>query len=186
MLEKKAYRQKMLLKRAAEDADDRGDANQKILTQLVALPEVQNAHTIFCYISTKEEVDTLRFIEQSLAAGKRVCVPLCKSMGVMHPYAITGLDDLQSGKYDIPEPKSHCQQVAEEEIDLVIVPCVCVDRDGYRLGYGGGFYDRWLEKNPVPSIILCRESLVTEKVPLEEHDQRVGILVTDAGVRYFS
>lgn len=176
----------MLAKRAAEDSQTRAEADGKIRDTLLALPEYENANMVFCYISTEGEADTLALIEDALSKGKRVCVPLCQSMGVMHAHEITGLHDLQSGKYDIPEPKPDCPLVPPEEIDLNIVPCVCTGPDGYRLGYGGGFYDRWLEKSDAPSVLICRESLITEEVPLEAHDQRTDILITDAGASVFS
>jgi 5-formyltetrahydrofolate cyclo-ligase len=185
-MEAKGERRKEALAiRAAENPQRRAEADRRILENLVSLREFQNANTIFSYVSTTDEVDTSALIERALCEGKRICVPLCISFGVMQTFAITGPDDLRSGKYDIPEPKPHCKQIPEEEIDLTIVPCVCADREGYRLGYGGGFYDRWMEKYRATSIILCRESIITESVPRESHDQCADILITDAGVWYF-
>jgi 5-formyltetrahydrofolate cyclo-ligase len=183
---KRELRKKMLAKRASEDPQSRTEADRKILKTLVSLPAYEKANTVFCYVSTEGETDTLTLIEDALRKGKRVCVPLCQSMGVMHAHEITGLHDLQSGKYDIPEPGPECPLIPPEEIDLNIVPCVCVNPNGYRLGYGGGFYDRWLEKTEAPSVLICRESLISDEVPLEPHDRRTDILITDASVSVFS
>jgi 5-formyltetrahydrofolate cyclo-ligase len=182
---KRELRKKMLAKRAAEDPQARTEADRKIMKTLVSLPAYEKANTVFCYVSTEGETDTRALIEDALRKGKRVCVPLCQSMGVMQAHEITGLQDLQSGKYDIPEPKPECPPISPEQIDLNIVPCVCANPDGYRLGYGGGFYDRWLEKSEAPSVLLCRESLITEEVPVEPHDRQTDILITDARARVF-
>jgi 5-formyltetrahydrofolate cyclo-ligase len=185
-VKKRELRAKMLKKRSEEDLRIRTEADEKILNAMLALPEYQNANTIFCYVSTNTETDTLALIETALAAGKCVCVPRCKSMGIMNAYAIRNLNDLHSGKYGIPEPKPDCPLISTEQIELNIVPCVCINQDGYRLGYGGGFYDRWLESSKALSVVLCRESLVTKEVPLESHDRRADILITDSGIRTFA
>jgi 5-formyltetrahydrofolate cyclo-ligase len=106
-------------------------------------------------------------------------------MGVMQAREITGPDDLLAGKYGIPEPKAHCPVVAPEDIDLNLVLCVCCDGDGYRLGYGGGFYDRWIAKRGAPAAVICFENMIVPAVPREQHDQRADILITDAEVHTF-
>ncbi|MDR1495594.1 MAG: 5-formyltetrahydrofolate cyclo-ligase [Clostridiales Family XIII bacterium] len=183
MTEKSAFRRKMLEKRASIDPADRSAADLKILYAVTALPEYLAAETIFCYVSAADEPDTRALMEDALTRGKRVCVPLCASMGVMHAHEITGFADLTAGKYDIPEPKPHCPLIPPEAINFIVVPCVCCDRDGYRLGYGGGFYDRWLEKCSAPSAVLCFERMLVPSVPREAHDRRADILVSDEGSR---
>jgi 5-formyltetrahydrofolate cyclo-ligase len=170
----------MLEKRASIDPGTRSAADLKILSAVASLPEYLAAETIFCYVSTSDEPDTRDLLKDAWARGQRVCVPLCASMGVMHAHEITGFADLKAGKYDIPEPKPHCSLVRLEDIDFIVVPCVCCDRNGYRLGYGGGFYDRWLERCNAPAAVLCYESMLVDSVPRESHDRRVDILVTDA------
>ncbi|MDR1042478.1 MAG: 5-formyltetrahydrofolate cyclo-ligase [Clostridiales Family XIII bacterium] len=185
MKDKSIFRKEMLAKRAALESSARAEADRNILAALTSLPEYLAADMIFCYVSMADEPDTRALIEDALARGKRVCVPLCVSMGVMQAREISGQDDLTAGKYDIPEPKEGCPSVAPEEIGLIVVPCVCCDRDGYRLGYGGGFYDRWLEKRSAPAAVLCFEHMIVPSVPREQHDQRADILITDVGVRAF-
>jgi 5-formyltetrahydrofolate cyclo-ligase len=124
-------------------------------------------------------------MEAARAQGKRVCVPLCTAMGVMEARAISGEGDLQSGKYDIPEPRPACPVVPPGDIDLIVTPCVCCDREGYRLGYGGGFYDRWLAESRAPAVVLCYEAMMVEAVPREAHDQKADLVVTEAGVYRF-
>jgi 5-formyltetrahydrofolate cyclo-ligase len=175
----------MLVKRAAIAPAAREEAGRKILAALMSLPEYLSAKTIFCYVSAGDEPDTRALIEDARAGGRRVGVPRCASAGEMRVHEIRSSDDLAPGIYDIPEPKEHCPHLLPGEVDLVIVPCVCCDEEGYRLGYGGGFYDRWLEKHRAPAAALCYESMVVPAVPREPHDRRVGILVTDETVRVF-
>lgn len=188
--EKAQLRQAMLARRAALGQPARVQANQLICQSLIALPEYQKADTIFSYVSVSDEPDTIALIEASWLQGKRVCVPRCLALGVMQAFAISSWEDLQQGRYDIPEPVDGCTEVLPEAIDLIIVPCVCCSQDGFRLGYGGGFYDRWLQQAAAPAVLLCYSELVVPAVPLEPHDQRIDILIsagnTAAAVRRFS
>ncbi|MDR0519118.1 MAG: 5-formyltetrahydrofolate cyclo-ligase [Clostridiales Family XIII bacterium] len=183
--EKSAFRKSMLSERGLIPAAERAEADRKIAENIFALSEYEKAETVFAYVSVTDEPDTMAIIEGSWERGKRVCVPRCESMGIMHAYEIRSMDDLQSGKYDIPEPKDCCLAVPQEEIGLVIVPCVCCSRDGYRLGYGGGFYDRWLEKRSAPAAVLCFDRMLVSSVPREPHDQRADIVVSDLAVSFF-
>ncbi|MDR0346942.1 MAG: 5-formyltetrahydrofolate cyclo-ligase [Coriobacteriales bacterium] len=178
--EKSEFRKMMLAKRAAMTSDERATANSKIFQSVISLPEYKRAQTIFTYVSVTDEPETITLIEDAWKHDKRVCVPRCVSFGVMHAHAIRSMDDLQKGMYDIPEPKDVCPLVSPGEMELIIVPCVCCGKDGYRLGYGGGFYDRWLEKRNAPAAVLCFEEMLVAAVPCEAHDKRTNILVSDA------
>jgi 5-formyltetrahydrofolate cyclo-ligase len=172
----------MLALRAAMDPSVRAVADRAILAALTSLPEYIAAGTVFCYVSVADEPDTRALMEDAWARGKHVCVPRCISMGVMRAHEIAGPDDLTPGAYDIPEPGAHAPLVSPEEIGLTVVPCVCCDREGRRLGYGGGFYDRWLEQCAAPAAVLCFENVVVPAVPCEPHDRRADIVVTEAAV----
>ncbi|MDR1815478.1 MAG: 5-formyltetrahydrofolate cyclo-ligase [Clostridiales Family XIII bacterium] len=179
---KSALRKEMLAARAAMGVDVRAAADAEIFRRLTALPAYLDARTVFLYVSVGDEPDTRALIEDALARGKRVCVPLCERMGVMRACRITGEADLVHGKYGIPEPAPDCPTVPSDEIDLIVAPCVCCDRGGYRLGYGGGFYDRWLAMASAPSVVLCYAALLVDAVPREPHDRRADLVVTDAGI----
>jgi len=181
--EKAVLREKMLAVRAAMSASAHQEANRRIFESVCALEEYQRANTVFVYVGVADEPDTIALIEDAWQRGKRVCVPHCVSLGVMDAYAIEDLDDLQPGKYGIPEPKEGCQLVLSHEIDLTIVPCVCCSKDGYRLGYGGGFYDRWLAEQKAPAAVLCYAELLVSDVPHEPHDQKVNIVISDAAAQ---
>jgi 5-formyltetrahydrofolate cyclo-ligase len=162
------------LEEAAIDA-----SNRRVMENLLSIPAYRQAKTIFCFVGTPAEIDTKPIILDALAQGKRVGVPRCITKGVMRAYEIRALSDLQNGKYDIEEPKEGCIYVDPREIDFVIAPCVTCNATGQRLGYGGGFYDRYLESLSVPKAALCRSALMYEEIPLESHDKPVDIVVTD-------
>ena len=142
----------------------------------------KNAQTIFCYIGTDREIDTKALLNAALADGKRLALPLCVGKGIMEGRQICSLSDLVNGKFDIPAPRLECPVIEPEEFDLVIVPCSTGNEKGQRLGYGGGFYDRYLGKTNCPKILLCRRRLVKDDIPVEEHDLIMDFLATEDGL----
>ena len=142
----------------------------------------QDARTIFCYIGTEREIDTKALLNAALSDGKRLALPLCVGKGIMEGRQIRSLSDLVNGKFDIPAPSLECPVIEPEEFDLVIVPCSTGNEKGQRLGYGGGFYDRYLGKTKCPKILLCRRSLVKDDIPVEEHDLIMDFLATEDGL----
>ena len=142
----------------------------------------QKAQTIFCYIGTDREIDTKALLLAALADGKRLALPLCVGKGIMEARQIRSLGDLVNGKYDIPAPGLECPVIEPEAFDLVIVPCSTGNHKGQRLGYGGGFYDRYLGKTNAPKVLLCRKELVKDDIPVEEHDLIMDYLVTEDGL----
>ena len=142
----------------------------------------KKAQTIFCYIGTEREIDTKALLLAALADGKRLALPLCVGKGIMEAREIRSLDDLVNGKFDIPAPAESCPLVAPEKFDLVIVPCSTGNDKGQRLGYGGGFYDRYLGRTVGPKMLLCRKALVKDDIPVEEHDLIMDYLVTEDGL----
>ena len=142
----------------------------------------KKARTVFCYIGTAREIDTKAILSAALADGKRLALPLCVGKGIMEGREIRSLDDLVNGKYDIPAPREDCPIIAPEEFDLVVVPCSSGNSKGQRLGYGGGFYDRYLSRTNCPKVLLCREALSKENIPTEEHDLIMDYFVSEDGM----
>jgi len=161
------------------------ESDRQIRERVESLAAYQKAARIFCYVSTEEEVDTRTFLEDALKDGKRVAVPKCRKVsqggtkGIMDAVEIRSLDDLQPGAYGILEPKDGCWVVPSDQLQLCIVPCLAASKNGGRLGYGGGYYDRYLPLTGGIKVVLCREELVLEDVPLESHDCRMDMLVTE-------
>jgi 5-formyltetrahydrofolate cyclo-ligase len=141
------------------------------------------------FVTFGSEIHTLPMIEHALAEGKRIAAPRAeRSRRVLVPAEITNPKrDLAPGAHHILEPTPHCPTVAPDVLDAVIVPAAVWAEDGYRLGYGAGYYDRFLARNPrAVRIGLGLEVQVVPCVPHDAHDLPVDVLVTDAGVRTYS
>ena len=117
-----------------------------------------------------------------LAARKRLCVPLCTGKGQMEARVIRSLDELRPGHMGILEPPSDAFCVSPETIDFCVVPCLCATPDGARLGYGGGYYDRYLEYYQGPAILVCPDRLLQPRGPVDLHDRRVRRVATETQI----
>ena len=142
----------------------------------------RRAQVLLCYVGSVREIDTSALLHAALRDGKTLALPLCVDRGVMEARQIAGLGDLVSGKYGILAPKLTCPVVEPEALELVVVPCAAGNQRGERLGYGGGYYDRYLPRTNCPTMLLCRRHLLTEEIPLEPHDRRMDYLVTERGI----
>ena len=141
-----------------------------------------SARTVLCYAGTAREVDTSPILRGALDAGKRLCLPLCTGNGVMEARCVTSLSDLSTGRFGILTPKETSPLVLPAELDLVIVPGCTGNERGQRLGYGGGYYDRYLPKTHCPSLLLCRSRLLTDPIPMDAHDVWMDYLATEKGI----
>ena len=178
MITKKELRKTLIRKRKNLPPDYRQSADKQIFHTLTNLDTFKNAKTIFCYVSKEDEVDTHLLIKHAIDFSKRIVVPKCVERGIMHAFAIQSFDDLIPGKYGILEPKEDCELVCPSEIDFAIVPCLSCNSEGYRLGYGGGFYDRYLQERTFIKAAICYNELLSENIPVEEFDQKVDLIIS--------
>jgi len=158
-------------------------------SHLFGLSEFGAAQTIMFFVSFGSEIDTVPMIEAALAQSKRVAAPRAHPASrELTPCEIRSIaEDLAPGAHDIREPRAHCRPVALEEIDLVIVPAAVWGEEGYRVGYGGGYYDRFLSRLPrAMRVGLGLEMQVVPHVPRQPQDLPVDVLVTESGVRRFA
>lgn len=176
---KKALRSEVRAAERALSPRYRASSNAGINARLLALPEFAIAQTVFAFVGTAREIDTRSFLAETLCRGKRLCVPLCTGPGIMELRRIASFDDLAPGAYGIPEPKADCPAVPLDEIDFAVIPCVSCDREGHRLGQGGGFYDRFLAAYRGPAYLVCRERLLRSEIPMEPHDAIIHWVVTE-------
>lgn len=160
----------------------KAESSRAIAAHLLAMPEYQAAGTVFCFVGTEREIDTRPILENALERGKRLCVPLCTGEGVMELRAITDLRQLSPGAYRIPEPPAQAPAVPIDEVDFAILPCVTCNHWGHRLGQGGGYYDRFLAHYRGGTVLLCREKLIREEIPLEPRDMPVPWVLTERGL----
>lgn len=159
--------------------------SRKLCLYLLELPELQNAQTVFCYVSCGGEVETHRLIETLLSRGKRVLVPRCRENGMMDCVPIESLEQLLPGKMGIPEPPADLETADPRTVEFAVIPAVGCGLDGTRLGQGGGYYDRFLERVDCAHAALCLEDFLLPSVPAEPHDQRMKCIVTQRRVLRF-
>ena len=172
----------MLAQRAGQPEADKLSADRLIAARVLQSEAYRRAACIFTYVATPQEIDTRALIRQALADGKTVCVPLCGAAGCMTARRIRSLDELRPGLHGIPEPDGAAEEIAPRAIDLILVPALACDRAGFRLGYGGGYYDRFLARSAAPGMALCAEARLVGRVPREEHDQRCRWIITERRV----
>lgn len=177
--EKKRLRNKVMERISKLTKEYKIEADRKIYEKIINLKEYKEANTIFCFVNTEDEINTRVIIEDALKSGKRVGVPKCIGKGIMEVYEIKGESSLQDGKYGILEPKIGCLLIKPEEIDFAIIPCVSCNREGYRLGYGGGFYDRYLANTKFHTAVICREKILCDHIPNNETDIKIDKVITD-------
>ena len=180
---KKALRRETKEAVAALDEGYTKEADLQIFRHVTGLTEYEQAETLFCFVGTSGEINTAPILEEALRQGKRVGVPKCTARGIMEVREIRSLRDLEAGKYGILEPGAHAPVIQPEEINLAIVPCMSCSHDGRRLGYGGGYYDRYLGRTRAVKAVICRERIMRADIPVEPHDQMMDMVISEKGVR---
>ena len=160
--------------------------DEKLTQRFLALDEYKSCDTLFAYISRGIECDTSKIIAQAFADGKRVAVPKCREKSnEMDFYYIKSYDDLKSGKYGILEPDPElCEPVTVFSQGLCLVPGLCYDLQGYRLGFGGGYYDRFLNIFEGITAGICYSKCTMNELPRGAFDKATDILVTEKFVNY--
>lgn len=139
----------------------------------------RKSEIILAYVSSDIEVDTSLIINDALKS-KIVLCPRCEKIGnIMHFYRIKDTESLEKGRFGISEPKSDCERYDDFLGAVCLVPALSYDKEGFRLGFGKGFYDRFLSDFGGVRVGLCYESCVCDKLIHDPHDQSVDILFTD-------
>ena len=153
------------------------ESDAKILKGIFENYYFRNARSIFVYVSTDKEPDTLKLIDAALEDGKAVYVPKCEKKPYMKAVRINSRDELKPGFYGIPEPVS--DEGFDGNIDIAIVPCLAASSDGRRLGHGGGYYDCFLNRRIIYKICICRKELINENLPTDAFDVMMDEVITD-------
>jgi 5-formyltetrahydrofolate cyclo-ligase len=183
-MDKDLIRRQVLAMRNALSTGAVAAMSAEIVRRLTDLSEVGTAATLMVYLGFGSEVQTDGLIRWGWAAGKRIAVPLCAADGCLTPCRIEGFEELEKGHYGIREPAAACRRPeALGRIDAVLVPAVAFDRYGYRVGYGGGYYDRFLPRAPRAARIgLAFSGQIVDALPAEAHDVPVDLIVTEEGI----
>lgn len=184
---KEVLRRQCQERRAALEPGYVEEAGRAVRARLLAMEEYVEAKWVHTYVSLEEraEVDTLAFIETSLARGKAVVVPVVeRGKGDLRHARIRGLEELHQGYLGLLQPELARADWFEDlaALDLVVVPGLAFDALGRRIGYGAGYYDRFL-----PQVRACRvgvvcESFLLEEVPVEDHDVLMDVVVAHSTV----
>ena len=185
--EKSSLRRRILTLRRAQSRCDIEKKSAEIQGELSVFIPFCQAGTILFYLATKDEVQTGEIIEESLNGGKRVIVPFIdwRKREILPSEIKDPARDIEIGVFDIPQPKrdSYCP-FSPVDIDIVIAPGVAFDRKGNRIGFGGGFYDRFLSElsDGVAVIALAFELQLVDAIPVQSHDVAVDYLITERGI----
>ncbi|MDR8392354.1 5-formyltetrahydrofolate cyclo-ligase [Aliifodinibius sp. S!AR15-10] len=182
--EKEELRQRLLDTRSSLSESEFEEASESIIARLQTLPEIRQSRTLHCYVSmnSRREVDTHFFLRWMLASNKRVIVPITyfEATELKH-VELHSFEDLQPNKWGVLEP-SDGKEVSPRQLDLVIVPMVGADLQCNRIGYGKGFYDRFLAGVNCPTVGLCFEECIVDRIPTESFDVSLSAVVTEERV----
>ena len=178
---KKRMRDICRKERKAMPADYREKLDESIFHRFIQDDSYKNNSIILAYVSTDIEVDTKRIIQYAIDDGKTVAVPLCyPETKEMDFYVITSFDELIDGHYGIKEPDvSRCEKADVKSHTLCIVPGLCFDKLGYRIGYGGGYYDRFLPVHDTERIGLCYSDFIVDELRFGKYDVCMDKVITN-------
>lgn len=184
-MSKETMRKSMLLSLAKIERFERARIEQKMHAALFDSLLWQESECIALTVSGGDEWDTRPIIERAWRDGKRICVP--KSIHkerVMDFYELTSFDQLEKGYFGIEEPlPEKTVRCRKEAIDLLIVPGLVFMPSGYRIGFGGGFFDRFLEDFSKPTLSMLHSNQLVDSFPIETHDVPVQFLLTEEGIQ---
>ncbi|MCI1694068.1 5-formyltetrahydrofolate cyclo-ligase [Aneurinibacillus aneurinilyticus] len=183
---KRLLRRQIIKQRADIVSHERDIRSEEATRRLLAVPEVEAAQRLFVFLSFGEEVCLDRFIAECDRLGKSVYVPKTYVKDrQMIPYRFTGWNTFIEGAYGIREPdEAKSEPWHGEPFDVILVPGVAFTEQGERLGYGGGFYDRFFAglPNVPPLVAVCYEMQVVPFLSVEEHDRKMDKIVTESRV----
>lgn len=181
-MEKKDLRKRILNIRNNMQKDEKLLKDKKILKHIIENDIYINSKSIFTYVNFGSEVNTIAIIERALEEGKNIYVPKTNIIKKeMVAVKINSVEDLQIGNYGILEPKENLTISENESFDLVIMPGAVFDYNGNRIGYGAGYYDKYLLQidKDIKKIALAYELQILDNIPREEHDVQVNYIITE-------
>jgi 5-formyltetrahydrofolate cyclo-ligase len=180
---KAVLRKQLIAARAARPGDERAEAGRKLRDLVLSLPEAQMAGTVAAYVSVGSEPPTRSLVYALWKRGAYVLLPLLRPDDDLDWASYEGPDSLAAGPRGLLQPAEPPRGAAAiSSADLVIAPALAVDRRGYRLGRGGGSYDRALARvgGSVLTVALLYDGELVDAVPVAAHDQRVRLAAQPA------
>ncbi|MCL2837997.1 MAG: 5-formyltetrahydrofolate cyclo-ligase [Oscillospiraceae bacterium] len=180
---KQEYRARFLQQRNQLSSQFITESSAKICERVIKLPQFSECDAIFTYQSFGSEVDTQLLIEQAWDAGKKVCIPKIAGKRKMDFYCIEKGQPLKANKYGILEPTDDCELAFPNKKSMFVIPGLAFDKNGYRIGYGAGFYDIYLaEREVLAKIGICFDLQIVDDAYPDSHDIPVSVIVTEKNV----
>lgn len=168
-MDKKELRRQIREQKRAMTEEQIVAASSRLGELFLNCPQYKEAQTIYGYLPYNQEVRTVPMLEQAMKDGKRVAVPKCYGDEMRFIY-MDDLSKVEKGYANIPEPIAD-EPVADDKTALVLMPGMAFTKDGKRMGYGGGFYDKFLAAEPEhPTVALCYAFQMVEDLPTEDYD----------------
>lgn len=180
--QKSEMREKYLAIRKEIPEEQKKALDSKILDRLFASITYRHSTDVLLYASIKNEVDTWIIMDRAISDGKKVAFPCCNADNTMTYRYVTDRSQLSERTFGILEPDESCEEYKPSNFSLLIVPALVFDKNGYRVGYGKGFYDRFLSGFSGVSIGLTYQKLLLKEVPKGRFDRHVDVIITEKGV----
>lgn len=183
--DKTAARKRCRMLRDALSPAERALADDAIKRRLIATEAFERSDVVLTYLSFGSEVNTRSIVEHCWRIGKRVALPRCVPQSrLMTWHIVESLEELEQNSYGIEEPNPAIHETVILDVctsdSIALVPALAFDREGFRLGYGGGYYDEFLSNFPGVSIGLCRKVMLSDgPLPREPHDVPVCLVITE-------
>ncbi len=161
--------------------EDKERLSNLIQNCLIETDIFKRSDKIFIYVSMKNEVGTAKIIESAIYNGKTVAVPISLENRKMYFVPYEGIENMVKTKYGVLEPVSDInKEILPDENSIMIVPGVAFDEEGHRMGYGGGYYDTYIEKYGIENTIaIAFDAQIQKTIPYEEHDKKMKYIITE-------
>ena len=175
-------------KRKSISAEEKQKRDQEICKRFLALSSYRYADTILLYSPLKNEIDTYAIAKDAFAKGKKVAYPRCIEGNEMVYHYVTNENCLSSGKYGIMEPNEELPLYVPQNLGhtICVLPAIVYDKEGYRLGYGKGYYDRFLSAFKGTKAGLIYSDFIIDNIPHGKFDLASDFVVTEKGVISFA
>lgn len=180
--EKKAKRKIFISKRQSLSFDEKSLRDEKISQLIIRSDLFNSCDTLLAYYPVRNEINILPVIEAAFKMNKKVALPKTYQGGIMDFRYISSFENLAIGPYGIPEPCENNELFNGRTSSLCIVPALSYDFCGYRLGYGGGYYDRFLSSFLGRAVGVVYSDFIIERLPHDKNDVPVSALITEGGV----